>query len=283
MGASDGWGKVGILMVALAVLFAGGVAYFIATGGDDDQPDVAAASVAESSSEEAGESAGDTPQAAASEAAASADEAGDEAAAATEVGDEAAAADDGGDEAAAGDEIGAGAFEGATPPTSASGDDKASDGSLLRANGEIDRPAGLVSLSIESEPAGATVIRKRDGVRLGITPYRYEVEPADGRVSFVLQLKGHKSVVVSMPSNQDGVRQVMLLPGKGGAPVPVASAAPASTESAHKRPRAKKPREKTSRAKSAKKSRRRSKAAKPARAKKKTTGTVDYGGSKIPF
>ncbi len=193
----DGWGKIGIVMVALAVIFAGGVAYFIATSGSSKGKETNALAAATESSSDAG--------AAAVQAA---DAAGADLVAEPTVADEVA-------DAISDTDAGPVDTEATTDPEEVGGQI-----GLLRANGEVDRPAGLVSLAIESEPAGATVIRKRDGVRLGATPYRYEVESSRAEVAFVLKLEGYRSMSVSMPGDQDGVRQVMLLPGSGGVAIP---------------------------------------------------------------
>ena len=194
----DGWGKIGIVMVALAVIFAGGVAYFIATSGSSKGKETTALAAGESSSD-AGAAAVQTADAAGADPA--------EPAAADEVAEPISDTD-----------AGPGDTETATDPEEVGGQI-----GLLRANGEVDRPAGLVSLAIESEPTGATVIRKRDGVRLGATPYRYEVESSRAEVAFVLKLEGYRSTSVSMPGDQDSVRQVVLLPGSGGVEIPVAA------------------------------------------------------------
>ena len=110
----------------------------------------------------------------------------------------------------------AGAASEAVPSSDAGNE----SGAPLRANGAVDRPTGLVSLSIETEPPGAAVIRQRDGVRLGTTPYLYEIEAAPGQIAFVLQLEGYRSTSLSLPSDRDSIRQLVLLPGKGGAVIP---------------------------------------------------------------
>ncbi|MCP4448318.1 MAG: hypothetical protein GY811_23705 [Myxococcales bacterium] len=206
----DGWGKIGIVMVALAVSFAGAVAYFIATSGgtkEEKKEPVAAlgasANGAATSADAWGAAMVLEPAIESSPDAAALGSAPEPAGGGSDAGVLAQAPDD-----AVGGTVG-----------------------LLRANGELDRPAGLVSLAIESEPGGATVIRKRDGVRLGTTPYRYEVESSAAKVSFVLKLDGYRSTSIAMPGDKDGIRQVMLLPGKGGVPIPEVSPEPAKTDS----------------------------------------------------
>ncbi len=278
----DGWGKIGIVMVAMAVLFAGGVAYFIATSGSSKGDKTESAAVAAT--------AGD------------AGAAGVEVANTANESDAAAAAEADPVEATeptptpAAEDAGAAAIE--TDPEEVGGQI-----GLLRANGEVDRPAGLVSLAIESEPAGATVIRKRDGVRLGTTPYRYEVERSRADVGFILNLEGYRSMSVSMPGDKDGVRQVMLLPGSGGVPIPAPSTdepvKPPTTDAPKnevvakdvpKKPKPtnvlkpKKPRPtNVSKPKKPAKPKRPSKPSKPKPPKKPKGGKVDYQADPIPL
>jgi hypothetical protein len=149
-------------------------------------------------------------------------------------------------------------------------------------------------MSIESEPPGAQVIRKSDGVRLGVTPYRYEVESSAGNVVFLLKLEGHKTMSLPMPADRDSERQVMLFPGSGGAPVPVApeqtalvtpppkskdkpvvDKKPATTQPSPPKKIVKSPRPK----KPATQPKRPKKVVKP----KKSRGTVDYNAQAIPL
>lgn len=264
----EGWGKIGIVMVSLAVIFAGGVAYFIATSSDEELTAAAA---------QEGEVAA---LATTTDASATLD-------AAPMILDAAA-------EPSAADETRAALLAGATQDggMAAQEPDAASNAAgPLRANGEVDRPAGLISLSIESEPPGANVIRKRDGVRLGTTPYLYETESQPGNASFILQLDGYKSMSLSLPSDQDSVRQVMLLPGKGGAPIPALTPeteidsppvkTPAKKPSVEAKPSAASP------AKPKQKPARRVKAApreqEPKRPAKRKGGRVDYTADPIPL
>lgn len=255
----DGWGKIGVVMVALAVVFAGGVAYFIATSGSSESGETQAAAVLAPG--DAGASADIAPPAVL--------------AAAKPVGPEPtnqAAAD-----------------AGASPSSAPTPAPEAVTGTigLLRANGEIDRPAGLVSLAIESEPKGATVVRKRDGVRLGMTPYRYETEAARGEVAFLLKLDGYRTTSVSMPGDKDSVRQVMLLPGSGGAVVPAAPVASTAPEkSAKPRSVAKRPSKpkRTERPKRVDRPRSPPKRSAPkAKPPSKSGGKVDYQADPIPL
>jgi len=274
----DGWGKIGVVMVALAVVFAGGVAYFIATSGSSEEGAKSAAAMAIAED-------GGTKTVAAFDAAAVAET---EPVAPSSDGvaepDEAAEPDvvePAADELA---EMDAGTVPDETEPEEVGGQI-----GLLRANGEVDRPAGLVSLAIESEPSGATVIRKRDGVRLGTTPYRYEVETSRADVAFVLKLDGHRSMIVSMPGNKDSVRQVMLLPGSGGAAIP----APSVDESEPSKPATvvskntpKKPTSKVTKPKRPSTAKRPSKPktpSKPKPPKKPKGGKVDYQADPIPL
>jgi hypothetical protein len=280
--ADDGWGKIGVLMVLLALAFAGGVAYFIATS--------------ESSEAETAEA-----EAAVDETAAAAEEG--------TPGEDVALAGDGETEEEEREEE----EDASATDTDVAGDlialDNNADAGVaaeivdagpdpLRANGELDRPTGLVSMSIESEPTGAQVIRKSDGVRLGVTPYRYEVEASGGSVTFLLKLDGHKSMSVPMPADRDSVRQVMLFPGKGGEVIP----APPTTAEEPKveepevagGPDIKEPADKSPSPSTAKKkaplkrkapTKPRGQTSRPKKQKtpKKSGGTVDYKAEPIPL
>jgi len=77
------------------------------------------------------------------------------------------------------------------------------------------RPAALVTLQIDSLPRGALVIRKADGVRLGETPFTYQTEPQPGSVTFVLRHKGYREEVVTVPANRSVDRKVPLTRSAG--------------------------------------------------------------------
>ena len=196
----------------------------------------------------------------------------------------------------------------ASAPTAAeepaTGQPEPEGGPALRANGAVDRPVGLVALVIESDPPGAAVVRQRDGVRLGVTPFRYESEPAAGVTAFRIEKDGYRAVDVSMPSDRDGIREVLLLPGSGATQA-ARSAGPAVTNVARPKtpvvedtPPAKVAEEPKAVAKQAPRpvSKRSRPATSDAPAKKKaptksgqaagsssSRATVGYGGSDIPF
>ena len=77
------------------------------------------------------------------------------------------------------------------------------------------RPAALVTLQIDSLPRGAQVIRKGDNVRLGETPFTYQTEPQAGSVTFVLRHKGYRDEVVTVPANRSVDRKVPLTRSSG--------------------------------------------------------------------
>jgi len=77
------------------------------------------------------------------------------------------------------------------------------------------RPAALVTLHIDSLPRGALVIRKADNVRLGETPFTYQTEPQGGSVAFVLRHKGYRDEVVTVPANRSVDRKVPLTRSNG--------------------------------------------------------------------
>ncbi len=272
----DGWGKIGVIMVVLALAFAGGVAYFIATSGSSEPSETQAAASAPSI--DAGGAATEAPPAAAAEPA-EPTEADAPPEADTPTTDPAAFA---AEPTAAKPAPDGGAA--VADPSEVSGTI-----GLLRENGEIDRPAGLISLAIESEPEGATVIRKRDGVRLGMTPYRYETEAARGEVAFLLKLEGYRTTSVSMPGDKDSVRQVMLLPGSGGAVVPAAPTAspePVATAPKPRKPKAAAAPKKPRKPKSASRPKAPSPPKKPSSPKSKPKpkgGKVDYKADPIPL
>lgn len=99
-----------------------------------------------------------------------------------------------------------------TPATPPSGKEAAAQGE----DGETNRrPAALVTLQIDSLPRGAQVIRKRDNVRLGETPFTYQTEPQAGSVTFVLRHKGYRDEVVTVPANRSVDRKVPLTRSAG--------------------------------------------------------------------
>jgi len=77
------------------------------------------------------------------------------------------------------------------------------------------RPAALVTLQIDSLPRGAQVIRKGDNVRLGETPFTYQTEPQAGSVTLVLRHKGYRDEVVTVPANRSVERKVPLTRSAG--------------------------------------------------------------------
>ena len=62
------------------------------------------------------------------------------------------------------------------------------------------RPVALITLQIDSLPRGAAVIRKKDGVRLGETPFTYETEPQGGSIAIILRHKGYRDEHVLCPA-----------------------------------------------------------------------------------
>jgi len=183
-------GKLGALVVGIAIAAGGASAYFIATsddladGGGGDQPKVAASQPATPAAAPVVQPKVEETQPRALPGAAA------DAAPATTPG-----------ALAAGDvpESGKPAKEGAQEP----------DVETNR------RPAALVTLHIDSLPRGAQVIRKADNVRLGETPFTYQTEPQGGSVTFVLRHKGYRDEVVTVPANRSVDRKVPLTRSNG--------------------------------------------------------------------
>jgi hypothetical protein len=75
-------------------------------------------------------------------------------------------------------------------------------------------------LQIDSLPRGASVIRRRDGVRLGETPFTYQTEPQRSSITVVLRHRGYRDEVVVLPGNRSAERRVPLIrtDGPGRAP-----------------------------------------------------------------
>ena len=214
-------GKLGALVVAIAIAAGGASAYFIATsddlgdseGGSEDGPAAgeAAGKPAASLSAQGKVEESTTPQPSA--------QAGDPKATGT-PGDAKGAATEGdppggatvpgelpGGASAAGDPPG-----GATTPATTPGAAGAQPGEDVETNR---RPAALVTLQIDSLPRGAQVIRKGDNVRLGETPFTYQTEPQAGSVTFVLRHKGYRDEVVTVPANRSVDRKVPLTRSSG--------------------------------------------------------------------
>jgi hypothetical protein len=77
------------------------------------------------------------------------------------------------------------------------------------------RPVSLITLQIDSLPRGAAVIRKKDGVRLGETPFTYETEPQSSPISVILRHKGYRDEHVSLPGNRSADRRIPLTRSRG--------------------------------------------------------------------
>jgi serine/threonine-protein kinase len=227
-------GKLGALVVGIAIAAGGASAYFIATsddlgGGDEEGGDKVASSETGDKQEAAttqpkvDEAATQTPGAtAAADAAPSGSGAqppggqtappgGDK----VPPGGETAppggqTAPPGGDKVPpGGDKVPPGGDKVSPPP-----DPKGAGGSGEDAETNR-RPAALVTLQIDSLPRGAQVIRKGDNVRLGETPFTYQTEPQAGSVTFVLRHKGYRDEVVTVPANRSVDRKVPLTRSAG--------------------------------------------------------------------
>ncbi|HYU14447.1 MAG TPA: hypothetical protein VEL05_00180, partial [Candidatus Acidoferrum sp.] len=77
------------------------------------------------------------------------------------------------------------------------------------------RPTALITLQVDSLPRGAIVIRQRDGVRLGETPFTYQTEPQKAPVAIILRHKGYRDEVVNLPGNRSAERRIPLTRSDG--------------------------------------------------------------------
>jgi hypothetical protein len=187
-------GRLGLVVILLALAVGGMSAYFIATSEDIGGDDLATGTLA-------GQSAGNQPD--------SVSQAGTRSGATAGSGSESGSSPG----STAGSASKSGSDSGSSP-----GSDSGS--TPLETMGEVDeetnrRPTALVTIRINSLPKGAAVIRRRDGVRLGETPYTYETEPQSGSIAFVLRHKGYLDEQVSVPGNRSSDRTVPLTRSRG--------------------------------------------------------------------
>jgi serine/threonine-protein kinase len=82
-----------------------------------------------------------------------------------------------------------------------------------RADAAVAQPKKVV-LTIDSSPAGAEIYRAFDGIRMGQTPARLELDSAPGDAVFVLRLAGSRDKKVSLRADRDGQLHVELEPVK---------------------------------------------------------------------
>ena len=191
-------GKLGALVIGLALIGGGASAYFIATS--SDLPDTGAAA------------GGDGGAGHSESAAAGGTDSGAAAVASLDAGADLAAAFDGG--AAAGDGGATVAAAGSLDAGAIAAGERA-DAAPIVDDETRRRPVSLVTVTLESLPSGAKVIRAKDKVRLGETPFTYQIEPQNGSISFILRHKGYQDEVVSMPANRSSSKKVPLLRSTG--------------------------------------------------------------------
>jgi len=67
-----------------------------------------------------------------------------------------------------------------------------------------------VTVVLTTDPEGADVYRKSDGLRVGKTPYRYSLDPVAGELVYVVKKDGYDSVDVSFPADKDGEQSISL-------------------------------------------------------------------------
>jgi hypothetical protein len=202
-------GKLGLIVILLALAVGGMSAYFIATSEDiSGSDDLTTGSLA-------GQPAGNPPDSSSQSGSASGSTAGSVSESGSTSQSGPASGSTSGSTAGSVSEPGSGST---SDSSSESGSDSGS--TPLETMGEVDdetnrRPTALVTIRINSLPKGASVIRRSDGVRLGETPYTYEVEPQGGSIAFVLRHKGYRDEQVSVPGNRSSDRTVPLTRSTG--------------------------------------------------------------------
>ncbi|MCC6994575.1 MAG: PEGA domain-containing protein [Deltaproteobacteria bacterium] len=90
----------------------------------------------------------------------------------------------------------------------------------LRVTAVEARPPGVVKVTIESEPAGATLIRTIDDVRLGQTPLTLTRVAVPGERNYTLRLPGHREAKVSVSASFSVRVKVKLEPLPPPSPSP---------------------------------------------------------------
>ncbi len=73
-------------------------------------------------------------------------------------------------------------------------------------------PPGVVKVTIESDPPGATLIRQIDLARLGQTPVTLTRVAVPGQRSYVLRLDGHEEAKLSVSGSSSVTVKVKLKP-----------------------------------------------------------------------
>jgi hypothetical protein len=68
---------------------------------------------------------------------------------------------------------------------------------------EAARPERLVSVGVTSDPAGARLVRVRDGADIGVTPFHDSRRADDGTEQLRLELNGYRPEPVVMPHDRD--------------------------------------------------------------------------------
>ena len=72
----------------------------------------------------------------------------------------------------------------------------------------------IIKLELHSEPEGATVYRRADGVKLGITPYTDEFAKGRGELELLLKRDRYEQLVVSVPLQANFAESVTLVESK---------------------------------------------------------------------
>jgi serine/threonine-protein kinase len=72
------------------------------------------------------------------------------------------------------------------------------------------RPAAAIAVSIASKPAGARVVRERDGADIGVTPFKESWPPGTGVEKMHLELDGYRSEPLVVPLDRGVALEVAL-------------------------------------------------------------------------
>ena len=80
----------------------------------------------------------------------------------------------------------------------------------IEATDEKDENPGEVTLGFESDPAGAEIYRKADGVRIGVTPHEITVPAIDGELVVLIKKNGYRSREVAIRSDLSSTTNVEL-------------------------------------------------------------------------
>jgi eukaryotic-like serine/threonine-protein kinase len=87
-----------------------------------------------------------------------------------------------------------------------------------------------VTLEIKTQPAGATVVRASDGLKLGATPLSVDLPVSDGATELRLSKQGFHNQMIKVPADRDAQASIVLAPSVTAKPVvPRTAALPRKT------------------------------------------------------